>query len=215
MPDAKKTRTRLNPEERKSMILDHAAKFIAAEGVSALTMERLGKEAGISKSLVYTYYPSMTDLLQTLLKREYALLRQQQVVASDSAETFEQMVRRITRSYLMYIEERGQLLERLMAEPSVAALGDPTRFQRSTAVDHIANIVADTFDIDIDIAKPVVDISFGMPAAAGNYLIHHHANRQTIEDITVAMIVGSVEAIRRKYDSAFRPLVRKKRKKKA
>ena len=92
---------------------------------------------------------------------------------------------------------------------------DPTRFQRSTAVDHIANIVADTFDIDIDIAKPVVDISFGMPAAAGNYLIHHHANRQTIEDITVAMIVGSVEAIRRKYDSAFRPLVRKKRKKKA
>ena len=52
MPQAKKTRTRLNPEERKSMILDHAAKFIAAEGVSALTMERLGKEAGISKSLV-------------------------------------------------------------------------------------------------------------------------------------------------------------------
>ena len=210
MPQAKKTRTRLNPEERKSMILDHAAKFIAAEGVSALTMERLGKEAGISKSLVYTYFPSMTDLLQTLLKREYALLRQQQVVASDSAETFEQMVRRITRSYLMYIEERGQLLERLMAEPSVAALGDHTRFQRATAVDHIARIVADTFGIDIDIATPVVDISFGMPAAAGNFLINHHADRQTIEDITVAMIVGSVEAIRQKYDTSFRPLVRKR-----
>ena len=215
MPETKKTRTRLNPEQRKSMILDHAAKFIATEGVSALTMERLGKEAGISKSLVYTYFPSMTDLLQTLLKREYALLRQQQVIASDSAETFEQMVRRITRSYLMYIEERGRLLERLMAEPSVAALGDPTRFQRSTAVDHIARIVADTFDIDIDIATPVVDISFGMPAAAGNYLINHKTNRQTIEDITVAMIVGSVEAVRQKYDSAFRPLVRKKAKTKA
>ena len=215
MPETKKTRTRLNPEQRKSMILDHAAKFIATEGVSALTMERLGKEAGISKSLVYTYFPSMTDLLQTLLKREYALLRQQQVLASDSAETFEQMVRRITRSYLMYIEERGQLLERLMAEPSVAALGDPTRFQRSTAVDHIAGIVADTFDMELEIARPVVDISFGMPAAAGNYLIHQQANRQTIEDITVAMIVGSVEAIREKYDSSFRPLVRKKEKQKA
>ena len=40
------------------------------------------------------------------------------------------------------------------------------------------------------------------PAAAGNYLIHHNANRQTIEDITVAMIVGSVEAIKRKYDTS-------------
>ena len=209
MPQPKKTRTRLNPEKRKEMILDHAAKFIAAEGVSALSMERLGKEAGISKSLVYAYYPSMTELLQTLLKREYRLLRTQQAIAADSAETFEQLVRRITKSYLAYIEDRGLLLERLMAEPSVAALGDPTKFQRSTAVDHIAKMVADTFDIDIETAIPVVDISFGMPAAAGNYLIHHHANRQTIEDITVAMIVGSVEAIKQKYDTSLKPLVRR------
>ena len=215
MPKTKKTRTRLSPEVRKDMILDHAAKFIATEGVSALSMERLGKEAGISKSLVYAYYPSMTDLLQTLLKREYAILRKQQAIASDSAETFEQLVRRITRAYLAYIDDRGLLLERLMAEPSVATLGDPTKFHRSTAVNHIANIVADTFDIDIEIATPVVDISFGMPAAAGSYLIHNQATRQTIEDITVAMIVGSVEAIKQKYDTSLKPLVRRPPKKEA
>jgi len=215
MPKTKKIRTRLNPEIRKSMILDHAAKFIAAEGVSALSMERLGKEAGVSKSLVYAYYPSMTDLLQTLLKREYAILRKQQTVAADSAETFEQLVRRITRAYLAYIEDRGLLLERLMAEPSVAALGDPTTFQRSAAVNQIAKIVADTFDIDIETAIPAVDISFGMPAAAGNYLIRNHANRQTIEDITVVMIVGSIEAIKQKYDTSLKPLVRRQSKKEA
>ena len=214
MATVKKTRTRLSPELRKEMILDHAAKFIAAEGISALSMERLGKEVGVSKSLIYAYYPSMTELLQTLLKREYALLRQQQIVAADSAETFEQLVRRITRSYLSYIEERGLLLERLMAEPSVAALGDPTKFQRSAAVKHIAHIVADTFDIDINLAIPVVDISFGMPAAAGSYLIHNQPDRQTIEDITVTMIVGSVEAINQQYNSSLKPLVRRKPKKK-
>ncbi|MEH6593365.1 MAG: TetR/AcrR family transcriptional regulator [Halioglobus sp.] len=215
MTKVKKTRTRLNPEARKEMILDHAAKFIAADGVSALSMERLGKEAGISKSLVYAYYPSMTELLQALLKREYGLLREQQVIAADSAGTFEQLVRRITRSYLAYIEDRGLLLERLMAEPSVASLGDPTEFHRSTAVNHIAKIVADTFDIDIEIAIPVCDISFGMPAAAGNYLIHNQADRQTTEDITVTMIVGSVEAIKQKYDTSLKPLVRRQSKKKA
>ena len=94
----KKTRTRLNPEARKEMILDHAAEFIAADGVSALSMERLGKEAGISKSLVYAYYPSMTELLQALLKREYGLLREQQVIAADSAGTFEQLATRCAKS---------------------------------------------------------------------------------------------------------------------
>jgi TetR/AcrR family transcriptional regulator, fatty acid biosynthesis regulator len=213
MPKAKKTRTRLSPELRKEMILDHAAKFIATEGVSALSMERLGQEAGVSKSLIYAYYPSMTDLLQTLLKREYAVLRQQQLIAADSAETFEQLVRRITRSYLAYIEERGLLLERLMAEPAVAALGDPTKFQRSSAVKYIAHIVADTFDFDLSVAIPVVDISFGMPAAAGSYLIHNKADRQTIEDITVAMIVGSVEAINQQNESSLKQLVRRNKKK--
>jgi len=158
---------------------------------------------------VYAYYPSMTDLLQTLLKREYKILRNQQAVAADSAETFEQFVRRITRSYLAYIEDRGLLLERLMAEPSVASLGDPTTFRRSSAVNHIATIVADTFDIDLKIATPVIDISFGLPAAAGNYLIHNHANRQTIEDITVAMMIGSIEAIKQKYDMSLKTLVRR------
>lgn len=59
----------------KSMILDHAAELIAAEGISAASMERLGREAGISKALVYTYFPSLEGLLQTLLKREYKQLR--------------------------------------------------------------------------------------------------------------------------------------------
>ena len=134
-------------------------------------------------------------------------------MGSPRAATLGSAIRRITRSYLLYIEDRGQLLERLMAERSVAALGDPTRFQRNQAVEHLAHIVADTFEIDIEVALPVVDISFGLPAAAGNYLIHHHPNRQTIEDITVAMIVGSVEAIKQKYDTSLKPLVRRPQKK--
>ena len=57
---SKKTRTRLSPKARKNMILDSAAKLVAEEGVSAVTMERLGTEAEISKALVYNYFPSVT-----------------------------------------------------------------------------------------------------------------------------------------------------------
>lgn len=209
MSESKKTRTRLSPEVRKDLILDHAAEVVAVEGVSALSMERLGREAGISKSLVYAYYPSMKDLLQTLLKREYKRLRILQNKAAENAETFEQLVRLVTNTYLTYMEERGLILERLAAEPSLELQGDPTAYSRQTAVQYIAEIVRDNFGIDMSVALPAADISFGMPAAAGHYLIKNDVSRQTIEDITVAMIIGSVEGLKRNYDTALKPLVKK------
>ncbi len=206
MSESTKTRTRLSPEVRKSLILDHAAKVVAVEGVSALSMERLGKEAGISKSLVYAYYPSMKELLQILLKREYSRLRDLQNKAAESAETFEQLVRRITTTYLTYMDERGLILERLAAEPSLAVESDPTEYSRESAVRYLAKVICDNFGIDMNVALPAVDISFGMPAAAGHYLIRHDVSRQTIEDITVAMIIGSINGLMGSYKMSFKPL---------
>jgi len=213
MSSVKKTRTRLSPEVRKDLILDHAAEVVSLEGVSALSMDRLGKEAGISKSLVYAYFPSMKDLLKILLRREYKRLRHLQMEAANSAETFEQLVRRVTTTYLSYMDERGLILDRLAAEPSLSDQGDPTEFSREQAVHYVAKIISDNFDIDMSVALPAADISFGMPSAAGHYLIRHEVSRQTIEDITVAMIIGSVEALKQKYKTSLRPLVKPSSKK--
>ena len=210
---AKKTRTRLSPKARKSMILDCAAKLVADEGVSAVTMERLGIEAGISKALVYNYFPSVTDLLQTLLTREYRHLRRAQLKVAESAETLEQMVRRVTKVYLSYISERGLIIERLSMEPSVANSGDPNKYGRDPAVNYLAEILSDNFNIDIEVARATVDISYGMPTAAGQYLIHHDTSLQKVEDITVAMILGSYQAIQKKYETSLKTLLKRPRNK--
>jgi AcrR family transcriptional regulator len=206
----KKSRIRLSPEVRKTMILDQAAALVASEGVSAVSMERLGKEAGISKALVYNYYPNVTPLLKELLTREYRHLRKLQFEAAESADTLEQVVRRVTNVYLSYIKTHGLLIERLAAEPTVANSGDPTEYSRDSAVLYIAQIFSDNFDIDMDIALPVVDISYGLPAAAGHYIVHHDTDLQRIEDITVAMILGSLEAVQKKYHASLKPLRKRK-----
>jgi hypothetical protein len=48
-----------------------------------------------------------------------------------------------------------------------------------------------------------------MPAAAGHYLRRHKVSRQTVEDITVAMMIGSIEGLKRNYETALKPLVKK------
>ena len=195
------------------MILDCAAKLVAGEGVSAVTMERLGSEAEISKALVYNYFPSVTLLLQTLLMREYRHLRRLQLEAAESSETLEQMVRRVTKVYLSYISDRGLIIERLSMEPSVANSGDPNKYGRDPAVNYLAEILCDNFNIDIEVARATVDISYGMPTAAGQYLIHNDINLQTIEDITVAMFLGSYQAIQKRYEASLKTLIKRPRNK--
>jgi AcrR family transcriptional regulator len=190
------------------MILDHAAEIVAKDGVSKVTMELLGRSLGVSKSLMYAYFPSVTELLTALLEREYRSLRRMQAREAERAETLEQLVRRVTSVYLSYIEERGLILERLAAEPSLAGQGGPTEYGRETAVANLATILANTLDMDESIAVPLVDISFGIPSTAGNYLIRHNVSRQTIEDITVAMILGSIESVQKRYKTSLQPIRR-------
>jgi AcrR family transcriptional regulator len=202
----KKPRTRLDPAARRSLILDYTAQIVANEGVAALTMERVGFEAGISKSLVYNYFPNMSVLLSELLERELRRLRRMQTKAAESAETFEELVRGVTKVYLTYIYERGLIIERLQAEPSVSAVHDPTEYGRDTAVEYLAQILERHFDLPPEIARAATDISFGLPASAGAYLLRHDLSLQVLEDLTVTMIIGSITSLQTEYVSKQQPL---------
>lgn len=184
-------RRRLAPEQRRALILDHTADIVAREGVALLSIERIGREAGISKSLVYAYFPNLTALLRELYQREMRRLRRLQAEAAQNADTFEGLVRSITHVYLGYIDQRGLLIERLQSEPSVSEMHDPTEFGREVAVDYLTEIVVAHFDLPRDIARAATDISFGLPASAGSYLHRNDLDLATLEDLTVAMIVGT------------------------
>lgn len=202
------TRRRLAPEERRSLILDHTAEIIARDGVAPLSIEGIGRAAGISKSLVYAYFPNLTALLRELYQREMRRLRKLQTQAAESADTFEGLVRSITHVYLGYIAERGLIIERLQAEPSVAGMHDPTDFGRDRAVDYLTDIVIAHFDLPRDIARAATDISFGLPASAGSYLHRHKLDLKTLEDLTVTMIIGTFMNLKGDYMAHKQPLRR-------
>lgn len=207
---AKIERRRLSPETRRALILDHTATLVAREGVAQLSIEQIGKEAGISKSLVYAYFPNLTELLRELYQREMRQIRRSQAKAAEGAQTFEDLVRSVTHAYLSYMHERGLLIERLQAEPSVSEMHDPTEFSRDRAVDYLTDIVIQQFDLPPDIARAATDISFGLPASAGAYLHRSTMDLKTLEDLTVTMIIGSVVHLKEDYVVRRQPLVRPK-----
>lgn len=202
-----KARRRYSPEKRRELILDQTADIVAREGVATLTVEQIGREAGISKSLVYTYFPNLTELLRELYQREMKHLRRLQAAAA-SAGTFEALVRSVTHEYLKYYDERGLIIERLQNEPSVAGLHDPTEYGRDAAVDYLTKIVMKHFDLPYDIARAATDISFGLPASAGSYLRRGDLDLKTIEDLTVTMIIGTIMNVKTEFMARKQPLAR-------
>ncbi len=197
MTDAKlKNKRRFSPAVRRSMILDAAADLVEQEGISKISMERIAKHAEVSKSLIYKYFDNVSELLRELLTRELESLRSLQFAAADAADTFEQLVRGVTKVYLDNVAQKGRLIERLQTDPAISQMMNPRLFNRDVAVEYFADIVHKNFDIPLPTARAVTDLSFGVPVSAGSFLLRNSIDQQELEDMTVAMIIGSINGIR-------------------
>jgi AcrR family transcriptional regulator len=185
----------LAPEARQAHILDHAARLITVEGLSALSMERIAREAGVSKALVYNYFSNQRTLLQSLLRRDLERIQAEQMHAATSARTFPELVRNTTHVALVEVERRGAFLRRLLDEPSLTNAVETVRtHEHDGNARYLAKRVAKEFDIPLADALRLTEIGLGLTIAAGDYLQKTGAPRAEIEDLTVAMIIGAVKS---------------------
>lgn len=193
---APRTRRRLAPDVRRDLILDEAARIVVADGVSGVSMERLGREVGVSKALVYAYFAGRTELLSALLRREYQRFQEQGQTAAADIDDFAELVRVTTRAYLAHVAERGVLIQRLMNEPAVATAIRPVDADgRQLTVRYFARAMSRAHAIDRDRAATAADLLMGLTGAAGDYLFRTGADLHAVEDIVVTMILAAVAAV--------------------
>jgi len=208
-----KRNKRLDPEVRKDLILDAAADLIAGEGVSAISMERVAREAGVSKPLVYVYFPNRTTLLQQLLLREQGILVARQAVEVKEARGFEDLIRRTTATYLKFVEERGVHIRRLMNEPTVAAaVEERGRKDRLRAVELLAKAASAEYNIPRKISRLAAEISMGGTGTAGDLISQNAVDRKTIQELNITLALGSIAALQKSYGkkpAAKKPAKRK------
>jgi hypothetical protein len=69
----KPIRKRLSTEDRRTQLLDVTHEVILEHGLNSFTMEILARKAGVSNPLVYKYFSTRLELLQSLLQREFDL----------------------------------------------------------------------------------------------------------------------------------------------
>ena len=63
------TRRRLRPEERREELLDVGAEFFAGQRYDDVLMEEVAARAGVSRALLYKYFPGKRELFAAIYRR--------------------------------------------------------------------------------------------------------------------------------------------------
>jgi TetR/AcrR family transcriptional regulator, fatty acid biosynthesis regulator len=197
-----KKRTRLDPETRKQLILDAAASVVTSEGVSAVSMERMGREAGISKALVYNYFSSRDELLAALLRREYVVINEEYIESTFVAKDIEELCRLTSRSYLIHARDKGNLLQRLNNEPAIAELAKEQRSANEKMMNRfLVKLLKKTYNLPTKTAVICVDMMGGLIAYASKHVYQNtdEAGFQLVEDLVVEMTMASLKEASKKH----------------
>jgi len=138
------TRTRLDPEVRRQLILDAAERVLSDRLPAEVTFEEIADAAEVSRGLVYNYFKDRTGLLVALAVRTLDRLDTEVLGALDPGTDLSAQISALGRAYGRYARlnaDTWRLLARsgLLDHPSVLAA-------RAHRVARVAALWGDTVD---------------------------------------------------------------------
>ena len=132
--------TRLQVDERRSQLIEAGAALFAEHAFEEITMRQIAQAAGISKPLLYHYFPSKIELFKAAVAEQAAQL-EGLIEPSGDGTPFEQLTRSLD-AYLAWIEDNSRAWRKLMQ--SAAALPEAAdvveRFRARTLEQIFANV---------------------------------------------------------------------------
>lgn len=116
--------TRLSVDERRRQVLLAAGRLFTENAFEEITMREIAQAAGISKALLYHYFPGKTELFKAAAA-EYAGELQALITPDQQGAPIEQLNRSLA-AYLVWIETNSQAWRKLMQ--SAATLPEAGQF---------------------------------------------------------------------------------------
>jgi AcrR family transcriptional regulator len=104
--------TRLNVDERRAQILHAGTTLFAEHAYEEISMREIAQAAGISKALLYHYFPSKIDLFKAAVAEAASEL--ERLIEPSGSGTPAQQLAATLDSYLGWIDEHAQAWRKLM-----------------------------------------------------------------------------------------------------
>jgi AcrR family transcriptional regulator len=183
--------TRLGTDERRRRLLELGADLFARHAYEDLSMARIAREAGISKALLYHYFPSKQAYFAATLEQAAAELAEQ--IEPDPSQPPVEQLSYSLDAYLAWVERHSDAYAKLIrsvgAVPEVREL--VARVRADTATRILAGIAPE--------ATPALRTAIGawlwfIDGAVLDWLEHRDLDRERLHRLLLGTLLGAVTA---------------------
>jgi AcrR family transcriptional regulator len=184
--------TRLDVDERRRRLLELGADLFARHAYEELSMARIARAAGISKALLYHYFPSKQAYFAATL--EQAAVELAALTRPDPALAPVDQLAASLDAYLVWVERHAGAYARLIrsvgAVPEVRALVE--RVRDDTAGRILAGIASG--DPTPPLRAAVRGWLWFVDGAVLDWLEHRDLDRETLRALLLETLLGAVAA---------------------
>lgn len=197
LPAVTEVRRRMARDERRTSLLEAAARVVAARSGDRLSFEAIAAEAGVSPTLPYKYFDSPEDVALELYTLAVADVdaRTDEVFA-DAARPFDDKVREAFLLWCSLVERDGFLFVRLAEGANAAALDRAVRARRERTVQVWAEQLCDEFALD----EPTARIAAASVTAGAGAVVQRvftdRLDRDDVAELLVRMVRAQADAAR-------------------
>ena len=187
-------RTRLPVDERRAQLLELAAGLFARHSFDELTMDAIAREAGISKPLLYHYFPGKQELFEATLAQAAEEVRE--LTEPDPELAPPEALAQSVDAFLGWIEDNRLAYRKLMqsagSAPAVRALIDDVR-------DRTAERILRGLGDESEPAQRAAVRAWlwFMDGAIADWLEHGDLERDELRDLLLGTLAGALAATRR------------------
>lgn len=182
--------SRLSREARREQLLEVAAHLIVELGPAALTMERLGERAGVSKALPYSHFVNADDVLAALYVRETNNMGRRVTEAQSGITDPDERLRAAVHAYFEVVKERGTILAVILgSRPAGAAEMDEYDL---VARRFVPDLLEDTFGIRGKTALVLGEVLQGALAGAVAVWARGDVSRAVAERTVCSFVIAGL-----------------------
>jgi len=184
---------RLGVDERRGRLLSLGAELFARHAYTELSMAAIAREAGISKALLYHYFPSKQAYFAATLQQQADEL--ERLIAVDTALAPAEQLTRALDAFLAWVEANadgyGKLLEGATTHAEVRELVDHVR--AGTAQRILAGLSPDVPPAPA-LRAAVRGWLWFMDGAVMDWLEHRDIERPQLHALLLGTLLGAVTA---------------------
>jgi len=108
---------------QQAAILDAAETIFVRDGYHAAKMTDIADQAGFSTGSLYTYFNGKEEIFQTMIAERFGVLYEKLEAEMDRADTFGDLIARLTTIYAEFMDERRTFMRVIVAAYPVVVIG--------------------------------------------------------------------------------------------